>query len=188
MNIFTFLRRCRLIWAVMLLLCAGHVSAQTPAFPGAMGFGRFAPGARGAATREVYIVTNLNDSGTGSFRDAVSKSGRIVVFAVGGIVRLASDISVASNITIAGQTAPGDGIVFFNKRITFTGADNTIARFLRIRLGATGNSGNDATGLAHGSNIIFDHLSVSWGMDENFSINWDNKGNRRITSPSKTQL
>lgn len=175
MRIFTFLKRCRLI--PIALLCAWQAKAQTPAFPGAMGFGRYAPGARGASSREVYIVTNLNDSGTGSFRDAVSKPGRIVVFAVGGIVKLLSDVVVSSNITIAGQTAPGDGIVFFNKRVTFTGADNTICRFLRIRLGATGNSGNDASGLAHGSNIIFDHLSVSWGMDENFSINWDSKGN-----------
>ncbi|MEO6520678.1 MAG: cellulose binding domain-containing protein [Mucilaginibacter sp.] len=175
MNIFTFFKRCQLI--LIVLLIAWQAKAQTPAFPGAMGFGKFAPGARGAATREVYVVTNLNDSGTGSFRDAVSKSGRIVVFAVGGIIRLSTDLAVASNITIAGQTAPGDGIVFFNKGISFTGADNTICRFLRVRLGATGNSGNDATGLAHGRNIIFDHLSVSWGMDENFSINWDNKGN-----------
>ncbi|PTR01428.1 cellulose binding domain-containing protein [Mucilaginibacter yixingensis] len=174
MRIFT-LKRCQL--ALIALLGAWQAKAQTPAFPGAMGFGKYAPGVRGSSTREVYVVTNLNDSGTGSFRDAVSKSGRVVVFAVGGIVKLTTDVSVASNITIAGQTAPGDGIVFFNKGISFTGADNTICRFLRIRLGATGNSGNDATGLAHGRNIIFDHLSVSWGMDENFSINWDNKGN-----------
>ncbi|MFT3824934.1 MAG: gliding motility-associated C-terminal domain-containing protein [Chitinophagaceae bacterium] len=156
------------------LLCQNS-NAQTLAFPGADGFGRFAKGARGASTREVYIVTNLNDAGTGSFRDAVSKSGRIVVFAVGGIVRLQSDVGVAANITIAGQTAPGDGIVFFNKRITFSNASNTICRFLRIRLGATNNSGNDASGIANGNNMIFDHMSFSWGMDEVFSINWDNK-------------
>ncbi|NII27978.1 T9SS type B sorting domain-containing protein [Pseudoflavitalea sp. X16] len=162
------------ICSIMLLMQYPAFS-QTPAFPGADGFGRFAKGARGAASQEVYIVTNLNDNGTGSFRDAVSKSGRIVVFAVGGIVRLQSDVSVAANVTIAGQTAPGDGIVFFNKRITFTGATNTICRFLRVRLGATNNSGNDASGLANGKNMIFDHMSFTWGMDEVFSINWDGK-------------
>src|SRR5687768_9132656 len=113
--------------------------AQTLAFPEAEGFGRFALGARGVATREVYVVTNLNDAGAGSFRDAVSKPGRIVTFAVGGIIRLVTDVVVSPNVTIAGQTAPGDGVVFFNKRITFSSASNTIARYLRIRLGATGN-------------------------------------------------
>jgi len=161
-----------------------NADAQTLAFPGAMGFGKYAKGARGAATQEVYIVTNLNDSGIGSFRDAVSKQGRIVVFAVGGIVKLSSDVVVAANVTIAGQTAPGDGIVFFNKRVTFSGASNTISRFFRIRLGATSNSGNDASGLANGANIIFDHMSFSWGMDEVFSINWDDKG----TAPDNITL
>ena len=150
--------------------------AQTLAFPGATGFGRFAKGARGVPNPQVYVVTNLNDAGPGSFRDAVSQPGRIVVFAVGGIVHLNSNVQVAPFTTIAAQTAPGDGIVFFGKRITFTGSSNTIARYLRVRLGATGNSGNDASGLANGSNIILDHMSFTWGMDEVFSINWDNKG------------
>lgn len=164
-------------FACFLLLFAQNISnAQTLAFPGAQGFGRFAKGARGTATREVYIVTNLNDAGAGSFRDAVSRPGRIVVFAVSGIVYLSTDVVVSPNVTIAGQTAPGEGIVFFNKRVTFSSASNTIARYLRIRLGATGNSGNDASGLSNGSNMIFDHMSFSWAMDEVFSINWDGKG------------
>lgn len=162
-----------LLFAFLLLSIS--LNAQTPAFPGADGFGRFATGARGAATPQVYIVTNLNDAGPGSFRDAVSQPGRFVVFAVGGIIYLQSDIVVSPNTTIAGQTAPGDGIVLFNKRVTFSGASNTICRFLRIRLGATTNSGKDATGIANGANMIFDHLSVTWGMDEVFSINWDGK-------------
>jgi hypothetical protein len=152
------------------------LQAQTLAFPGADGFGRYAQGARANATRQVYIVTNLNDAGAGSFRDAVSQPGRIVLFAVGGIITLQSDVVVSANCTIAGQTAPGDGIVIFNKRVTFTGASNTICRYLRFRLGATGNSGKDASGLANGSNMIMDHMSFSWGMDEVFSINWDGKG------------
>ena len=158
------------------LSAAAPVAAQTVAFPGAGGFGRFATGARGVASPSVYIVTNLNDSGPGSFRDAVSQPGRFVTFAVGGIITLQTNVQVAPNVTVAGQTAPGDGIVFFNKRITFTGSNNTICRYLRVRLGSTGNKGNDAAGLANGSNIILDHMSFSWGMDEVFSINWDSKG------------
>jgi hypothetical protein len=151
------------------------LQSQTLAFPGAMGFGKFAPGARGNATQSVYIVTNLNDAGTGSFRDAVSQPGRIVTFRVGGIVHLVSDIGVANNITIAGQTAPGDGIVLVGKRVTFSNAYNTICRNLRIRLGATGNSGKDASGIANGKKMMLDHMSFTWGMDEVFSINWDGK-------------
>jgi len=161
---------------LLLLFPFAGAMAQTLAFPGAQGFGRFATGARGVANPSVYIVTNLNDKGPGSFRDAVSQPGRFVVFAVGGVIRLESQIVVAPNVTIAGQTAPGDGIVLFGKRVTFTGASNSITRFLRIRLGATNNSGQDASGLANGSNMIFDHMSFTWGMDEVFSINWDNKG------------
>jgi hypothetical protein len=169
--------RCSVVCAALLFLQCQLtcLQAQTPAFPGAEGFGRFAKGARGVAMPEVYVVTTLSDSGPGSFRDAVSKPGRFVVFAVGGIITLQSDISVAPNTTIAAQTAPGDGIVVFNKRVTFTGSNNTICRFLRIRLGATGNSGKDASGLANGAHMIFDHLSITWGMDEVFSINWDGK-------------
>jgi len=185
MTLFTLFKRNLLRFSFFLaLLSFAKANAQTLAFPGAEGFGRHAKGARGAATQEVYIVTNLNDAGAGSFRDAVSKQGRIVVFAVGGIVRLSSDIVVQPNITIAGQTAPGDGIVFFGKRVTFSSASNIIARFLRIRLGATGNSGKDVSGLSNGANMIFDHMSFTWGMDEVFSINWDSKG----TSPDNITL
>jgi len=163
--------------ALSVLATTSATYAQTLAFPGAKGFGRFTTGARASGTRSVYLVTNLNDSGTGSFRDAVSQSGRIVVFRVGGIVTLSSDVVVSPNVTIAGQTAPGTGIVLFGKRVTFSGANNTICRYLRVRLGATGNSGKDASGIANGANMIFDHCSFTWGMDEVFSINWDSKGN-----------
>jgi len=164
------------VLALLALIVFNQLLAQTPAFPGAEGFGRFATGARGVANPQVYHVTSLADSGPGSFRDAVSAPGRFVVFEVGGIVNLQSDIVVAANTTIAGQTAPGDGIVFVGKRITFTSSSNTICRYLRIRLGNAGNSGKDASGLANGANMIFDHMSFTWGMDEVFSINWDSKG------------
>ncbi|MGK9127957.1 hypothetical protein M1D52_04280 [Olivibacter sp. SA151] len=149
------------------------------AFPGAEGFGRFAQGARGAANPSVYIVTNLNDNGPGSFRDAVSQPGRFVVFAVSGIIRLQSNLSVAANTTIAGQTAPGKGVVLYGRKVTFTGANNSITRYMRIRLGVNGGASrnDDASGVANGKNMIFDHVSFSWGQDEVFSINWDNKGN-----------
>jgi autotransporter-associated beta strand protein len=153
-------------------IAAAHsafTSAQTPlpAFPGAAGFGANAPGGRGGS---VYIVTNLNDSGPGSFRDAVSQPNRYVVFAVGGVIRINSRIPVASNLTIAGQTAPGEGITIYGNGLSFSNANNTITRYLRIRMGVVGDSGVDAMTLAQGSNMIFDHISVSWGRDETFSV------------------
>ncbi len=151
------------------------LSAQTLAFPEATGFGRYTTGARGAANPEIYFVTNLNDSGPGSFRDAVSKEGRFVIFKVGGIINTQSQISIPKNTTIAGQTAPGEGIVLLGSRVTFTGAGNTISRYIRIRFGSTAQ-GQDTSGLANGANMIFDHMSFTWGTDEVFSINWDNKG------------
>jgi pectate lyase len=141
---------------------------QIPAFPGAEGFGARATGGRGG---EVYHVTNLNDAGPGSFRDAVSRGPRIVVFDVGGYIELKSPVAVTSNITIAGQTAPGDGIATKNEQVSFSNAENVIVRYLRIRGGLNGRSGKDGASIFKGKNQIFDHLSVSWGRDETFSIN-----------------
>ena len=139
------------------------------AFPGAEGYGRKTTGGRGG---EVYHVTNLNDSGEGSLRDAVSKPNRIIIFDVSGIVRLESALVINQhNLTIAAQTAPGDGIVLYGDRVSFSGAKNLICRYLRIRMGMNGPKGKDAAGLADGTDMIFDHLSVTWGRDENFSIN-----------------
>ncbi|KAF9053881.1 pectin lyase-like protein [Hymenopellis radicata] len=140
------------------------------AFPGAEGFGAQATGGRGGS---VYVVTNLNDSGAGSLRDAVSASNRIVVFAVGGLITIDDRIVVSSRVTIAGQTAPGDGITVYGNGFSFSNADNTITRYIRIRMGTSGDSGKDAITIADGSNMIFDHVSVSWGRDETFSINGD---------------
>jgi hypothetical protein len=145
------------------------------AFPGAEGFGRFATGGRGGA---VYHVTNLNDSGTGSFRDAISTSNRIIVFDVSGVIKVTvgNPLIFQNNLTILGQTAPGEGVQVYGERVSFSGADNIIVRHMRIRMGIGGTSGKDAAGVANGSNMIFDHLSVLWGRDENFSVNWDSKG------------
>lgn len=145
-----------------------QLNAQTLAFPGAEGFGKYATGGRYGS---VYHVTNLNNSGTGSLRDAVSAPNRIVVFDVAGVIRITSRMVVSANIYIAGQTAPGEGITVYGNGWSFSGADNTICRYLKIRMGIVGDDGKDANGLADGHDIIWDHCSVSWGRDENFSIN-----------------
>ena len=155
-----------------LVLLTTHGLA-VPAFPGAEGFGANAKGARASASPTVYHVTNLNDSGAGSFRDAVSASNRIVVFDLGGIIRINAPVVVAANLTIAGQTAPGDGVTIYGNRISFSGANNTICRYMRFRMGIDGDDGADAMGLANGSDLIFDHVSASWGRDETFSISGD---------------
>lgn len=147
-----------------------QIYAQLVSFPEAEGFGKYALGARASSAPQVVHVTNLNDSGTGSFRDAVSASNRIVVFDVAGVIKISSRIVVSSNIYIAGQTAPGEGITVYGNGFSFSNADNVICRYLRIRMGAVGDSGKDALGIAEGSNMIFDHVSVSWGRDETFSV------------------
>jgi autotransporter-associated beta strand protein len=163
--------RRRYLFAVFTtaFACATGALAQLPAFPGAEGLGRFATGARGGT---VYHVTNTNDSGAGSFRDAVSVSGRTVVFDIGGIIDYkAPRYAPKANITIAGQTAPGDGIEIYGNGLSFSGSHNNVVRFLRVREGINGDSGTDAMGIANGHDMIFDHLSISWGRDETFSIN-----------------
>ncbi|HSC52073.1 MAG TPA: autotransporter-associated beta strand repeat-containing protein [Phnomibacter sp.] len=151
-----------------LLALQLSTKAQLPAFPGAEGFGKFATGGR---TGSVYHVTNLNNSGAGSLRDGVSQPNRIVVFDVAGVIKITERMVVSANIYIAGQTAPGEGITVYGNGWSFSNAHNTICRYMRIRMGNVGSSGNDAIGIADGKNMIFDHCSVSWGRDETFSIN-----------------
>lgn len=151
----------------LTLLIPADTHAQQLAFPGAEGFGKFAKGGRGGA---VYHVINLNDGGEGSFRDAVSKPGRTVVFDVGGVIKIKSRINVSHDLTIAGQTAPGEGITIYGNGLSFTDANNSITRYIRVRMGVSGDSGVDAITIAKGENMIFDHVSVSWGRDETFSV------------------
>ena len=128
------------------------------AFPGAEGYGKIATGGRGG---EVYEVTNLNSSGSGSLKDAFSKSGRTIVFRVGGTI--SGGYSVPDNTTVAGQTAPGDGIEING---TLGIGDNTIVRYIRVRT----NVGGDAIARRGGDKIILDHVSTSWSGDEVLSI------------------
>jgi len=159
---------------VISLLSCFFAHAQQPAFPGAEGFGKFATGGR---LGSVYKVTNLNDSGSGSLRDAVSQPNRIVVFEVAGVIKLNSALVFKPNQYIAGQTAPGEGITVYGNRVSFSGANHTICRYMKFRMGAKyGDSGKDACGISNGSDMIFDHCSISWGRDETFSVSWDGKG------------
>jgi len=141
------------------------------AFPGAEGAGKFTHGGRGG---DVYQVTNLNDSGEGSFRDAIESINgpRTVVFDVAGTIRLKSNLEIReiSNLTIAGQTAPGKGITIADYPIKIHNSKNIIMRYLRVRLGDENkppNSGFDCIEVNYNEDIILDHLSLSWGIDGN---------------------
>jgi len=162
--------RFLLFW--IFFLGAFSLQAAQLAFPGAEGFGRFATGGRGGT---VYHVTNLNNAGVGSFRDAVSQPNRIVVFDVGGIIKLDTALAaipqIASNITIAGQTAPGDGICIYGNGVGMSGGKNVIIRHIRFRMGVHGRNAGDAFGFASGKNIILDHVSISWGRDGTLDMN-----------------
>lgn len=116
-------------------------------------------------------VTNLNDSGAGSLRDAISQPNRIVVFDVGGVINLQSRLVFRNNQTIAGQTAPGGGITLYGDGTSFSAANNTIVRYVRFRMGINGESGKDTITMANGNNVIWDHCSLSWGRDGNFDLN-----------------
>jgi hypothetical protein len=139
---------------------SGAAAAPAVAFPGAVGYGAAATGGAGGTT---YHVTNLNDSGSGSFRDAVSASNRIVVFDVAGYVKLASAVSVKSNITIDGTTAPGQGVGFMAREVSFSNSTNVVVRNLRFREGTLDPAdGKASIALANSSNMIFDHVSVEF--------------------------
>ena len=159
-------------------LMSAAALAQAPAFPGAEGHGRYVAGGRGG---KVIHVTNLNDKGTGSFRAAVTgNSKKIIVFDVAGVIPLASDLTIGSNTTILGQTAPSPGITL--RYYTVRPEDNCIIRFIRLRRGQEKdiNDGADATWQRNKTGIIFDHCSFSWSIDEvasfydnnNFTMQW----------------
>lgn len=145
------------------------VHADIPAFPGAEGGGAFTPGGRGG---KIFVVTSLEDSGKGTFREACEAVGaRTIVFNVSGIIQLKNRISMrAPYVTIAGQTAPGDGICIAGETLEIDTHD-VIIRHVRFRRGATDvTRRDDALGGNPIGNIIIDHCSVSWGLDENISL------------------
>ena len=167
-------------FALTLLLSLFSIpvmAEDAPAFPGAEGHGRYVTGGRG---KTVVHVTNLNDSGTGSFRSAVGSSNRIVVFDVAGVIALRSNLTFKDNITILGQTAPYPGITL--RYYTVQPGANNIIRFIRFRRGQEKdvNDGADACWQRQKTGIIFDHCSFSWSIDEvasfydnnNFTMQW----------------
>ncbi len=152
-----------------LALYDNAVFAQQKAFPEAEGFGAFVTGGRGGT---VYHVTNLNDSGPGSLRDAISQSNRIIVFDVCGVINSnpATALAFSNNITLAGQTAPGDGITIYGNYVSLSSRNNIILRNIRIRPGV--NTAEDKKGLniTTGTNMIVDHVSVEWARYDNIGV------------------
>jgi pectate lyase len=150
---------------------------EIPAFPGAWGGGMFTVGGRGG---QVIAVTNLNDSGPGSLRAAIDADGpRIVAFRVAGTILLQRNLDINNpNITIAGQSAPGDGICLANHSVNINTRE-VVLRHLRVRRGMPGGQGSDNIGGNPEGQVIVDHCSVSWGRDENISLYRYMKGSEK---------
>ena len=161
----------------MMLICA-DVLAAVPAFPTAEGYGRWASGGRGG---QVVEVTNLNDAGEGSLRWALSQYSNqpiTVVFRVSGVIHLESDLRCkrTAGTTIAGQTAPGDGICIRGAKSNFGGCENLIIRHIRFRIGLDENDDfikGGSIGIENAKNFIIDHCTFGWSGEENMTI-YDN--------------
>lgn len=154
---------------ILCVISIGINAQNVVSFPGAEGFGRYTTGGRGG---KVYTVTKLTDDGSeGTLRYALNQKGpRYVIFKTGGTIYLESPLKIKEgNVTIAGQTAPGDGITVANYE-TFVGADNVIIRYMRFRMGDQKNFEGDALGARFIKNLMVDHSSMSWSTDETVSI------------------
>jgi hypothetical protein len=184
----------KVLFTFFCLFVIGSLPAQQIAFPGAEGYGRFASGGRGDnifLEPQVVAVTNLDDNDEGesliegSFRWALEqqdtlyngitlKKPTIIIFKVGGVIKLKQDIKFkAKNLTIAGQTAPGDGICFAGGTLNFSGSENLIVRYIRSRPGDILGDEVSAFRIENGGNFIIDHCSFSWAIEEttHFSSN-----------------
>jgi pectate lyase len=171
--------RQRVFWTFILCaigsLAGGEslfaaATTQPLAFPGAEGFAARVTGGRGG---EVYHVSNLNDSGAGSLRDAVSKGPRVVVFDVGGYINLKSALAFGSDLTVAGQTAPGEGIATYGYEISLSNSHNLIIRGMRFRQGITVDTQQkkSAINMVSARDVILDHDSVEWGRWDTIDMN-----------------
>lgn len=155
--------------AVAIAAATATVAAERQlAFPTAEGYGKYTVGGRGG---DVYEVTNLNDSGKGSLREAIEAKGpRTVVFRISGTIELKKALTIRNPyLTIAGQTAPGDGICIKDYPLNIS-ADEIIIRHIRVRLGDRSGRDTDAISCRHQKNIILDHVSASWSVDETMSV------------------
>ena len=168
-----------LLISIIVISSPIFIRAQQPSFPGAEGYGRYALGGRGG---QVLFVTNLTDRGPGSLRAAIeAQVPRIVVFKVSGTIELQSALRITHpRITIAGQTAPGDGICL-KKYPLIISANDAVVRFIRVRLGDEAGRLMDGIDISNAENVIVDHCSVSWTLDEavntyhgtkNITIQW----------------
>ncbi len=158
----------RIVLVVVLVSLCTTLAHALPAFPGAEGFGANATGGRGG---DVYYVTNLNDDGPGSLRYGVDSAtnSRTILFKVSGNIRLKSQLKLEKpRLTIAGQTAPGDGICLQDYTIVLN-ANDLVVRHIRSRLGTSGHQQADGMTILGGTNIIVDHCSASWSVDEALS-------------------
>jgi hypothetical protein len=161
--------------AVSLLQAQDPDTQRLPAFLGAEGFGAYARGGRGG---DVYIVSNLKNAGKGSFRHGLNSATgpRTIVFGVSGIIKLKSPLVISKNyITVAGQTAPGDGICLRDAPL-IVNADHVIVRYMRSRLGDEAGVEADAISIASGHHVMIDHCSASWSVDEVLSCSTGRKG------------
>lgn len=160
-------------YLTIIFSCLSLLSnAQQLAFPGAEGYGRFAKGGRGG---DVYHVVNLNDEGVGSLRYGLenAQGPRTIVFGISGNILLSKKLVVNTPfITIAGQTAPGDGITLTGNSL-YIQADDIIIRYIRVRFGDKSGQQADAITITRGKNIILDHVSASWSVDETLSCQSD---------------
>jgi hypothetical protein len=156
--------------------------SEQVAFPGAEGYGRFAKGGRNG---DVYHVTSLEDEGLGSLRwgldSTYDEHPRTIVFDVSGTIKLEKDLNLTtSNVTIAGQTAPGDGITLRDHTFRIKNCSDVIVRYIRVRLGDESKTSSDTIAVQHAHNVILDHLTATWGVDgimdtyylTNFTMQW----------------